>query len=188
MTKAARCKLLELSRALLLCVLVAVVAAFGLRGAAFAADASAGSDGSDRHAIIYATDDTQEQIDDDETALSAGVTSTWSIVDFVCAMATMVLCCVLLGSNALHRNDGGVRKGRITLGAISVVPALVGVVVLALTQDFAMPASMYDELSALFMVLLVIQLVLFAAANLGKNRIVRSGFDVSGHDATGTAA
>lgn len=172
-------------------VLASVLTVCSFHGLAFAAGTSGSSSGEGRQVIIYATEDkpgAEERIDDEAIAMSAGVTSTWSVVDLVCSTLTMVLCVALLASNARHRSDGGVRKGRITLGGLSVVPAFVSVVVLATTQDFAMPSSLYDELSVLFMVLLAVQVILFAAANLGKNRIVRGGFDLPGQDPTGTAA
>lgn len=168
------------ARIALAIALAFVVAAIGLRGAAFAVDSSEDSASatsasaaqpSGHQSIVYATDEAKgatEQIDDEENALSSGVTSTWSIVDLFCAIANLAFCIALLGDTASRRVEGYVPRSRTIIGAASAVLAFASILVLAMTQDFAMPASVADELSFLFVALLVVQVVLFAVIKLGR--------------------
>ena len=111
-----------------------------------------------------------EQIEDDENALSAGITSTWSLVDLLCATSTLILSVGLLASISKRRLRGVIQLRHVVLGGLSTVPALVSVAAVCFTQDFAMPMSLVDEMSVFFAVLLAANLVIVLAANV-KQRI-----------------
>lgn len=122
--------------------------------------------------IVYATDeakDSSERSDDGKKAFPAGMTSTWSIVNLVCAIANLAFSIALLSDAARKRVAGFVTRGRAIIGGVSAVLALLGILALSLTQNFAATMSVADELSFVFVVFLVVQVILFAIAKLGMS-------------------
>lgn len=126
---------------------------------------------------------TVEQIEDNKNPSSAGVTSTWSLIDLFCAIVTMSLCIGLLANISQRRINGIVQPSRTLLGAASTIPAIVAVFAIAFTQDFAMPMSIFDELSIFFSVLLIANLVLVILATIKQ----RDDHNDTGHNNTDIA-
>ena len=137
-----------------------------------ASASSASAEPTGHQSIVYATKeakDSSEQADNNINARSAGARSSWSIVNLICAIASLAFCIALLADAANKRVAGFVTRGRAVIGGMSAALALAGVFAMALTQNFAMPASIADELSIVFVAVLVVQVILFAIAKLGMS-------------------
>lgn len=145
-------------------------------------DAREASDSSPENA------DAVEQIEDDENALSAGITSTWSLVDLVCATATLVLSVGLLASISKRRLRGVIQLRHDVLGGLSTLPALVSVAAVSFTQDFAMPMSLVDEMSVFFAVLLAANLIIVFAANVKQRMDDHNDLDLNKPDMANATA
>ena len=134
------------------------------------------------------SDGAVEQIEDDENALSAGITSTWSLVDLVCATTSLVLSVGLLASISKRRLRGVIQLRHVVLGGFSTLPALVSVAAVSFTQDFAMPMSLVDEMSVFFAVLLAANLVIVFAANVKQRMDDHNDLDLNKPDMANATA
>ena len=120
-----------------------------------------------------------ETIDDDGNALASGeINTTWSLFDLIATIATALLAIIMLvgvfGRREDEREYGETynqdtrRRG---LRIASLVPAIVAIVAMILTQDFSGQMAVFDIWSVLFAIVAIVQIVIMILSRKNKENI-----------------
>ena len=116
-----------------------------------------------------------EVIEDDATPMASGVATSFSTINLAAALATIALCIIMLFSSKASRMKTGGHSDA-TLSFLGILPALMAIAGLVLTQNFGNPpAPVLDTYSTMFIAGLAVQAVLTVAAFIVGSRDIALG-------------